>query len=92
MSRQILPSRNSASGLRCWSRSKNSPPCPSKGADVPDTDVPADLIAANQSLVMARVTYTYQGPTNKVIDVSPVFVKTFYLRPRKSQSVLCPTC
>lgn len=75
-----------------WARVKNAATCKSKGNSVTDTEVPADLIAANQSLIMARVTYTYEGPTSKIISASPKFEKTFYLRPRKSQTVLCPTC
>jgi Flp pilus assembly protein TadG len=75
-----------------WSRSSNNPVCPAKDAPVQDTDVPAALIAANQSLIMARVNYTYVGATNQIIKTNPTFTKTFYLRPRKSQTVLCPTC
>lgn len=75
-----------------WSRSRNSAPCPAKNAAVSNADVPADLIAANQSLVMSRVTYVYTGVTNKVIKTNPTFTKTFYLRPRRSQSVTCTGC
>lgn len=75
-----------------WSRSEGDPPCPTEDTAAEEIEAPDDLLSANQSLIMARVTYAYVGPTNMVVDVSPTFTKTFYLRPRKSQTVLCATC
>ncbi len=75
-----------------WSRAKNGATCPAKNAPVANADVPADLIAANQTLIMSRVTYEYTGPTNQIIKTNPTFVKTFYLRPRRSHSVACSAC
>ena len=75
-----------------WSRAKNGATCPAKNAQVANADIPADLIAANQSLIMSRVTYVYTGVTNKVIQTNPTFTKTFYLRPRRSHAVTCTGC
>ena len=73
-----------------WRQVKNAAACPADGATV--TDVPAGLMSANQSLVMARVTYSYSGAANKVIKVNPSFTRTFYLRPRRSFKIECSTC
>lgn len=75
-----------------WSRAKNGATCPAKDAPVSNADIPADLIAANQSLIMSRVTYVYTGVTNKIIKTNPTFTKTFYLRPRRSHVVVCTGC
>lgn len=73
-----------------WRRVKNGATCPAVGATL--TDVPSGLMSANQSLIMARVTYSYSGAANKVIQVNPSFTRTFYLRPRRSFKIECSTC
>jgi Flp pilus assembly protein TadG len=75
-----------------WNRVKNSATCPAKGSAVASTAVPANLIDKGQSAIMARATYTYTGPTNMVIKTNPTFTKTFYLRPRISNKVVCSAC
>lgn len=49
---------------------------------------PAGMIAANESLVMAEVRYVYNSPVGHVLPAATVFQKTYYLRPRRSDSVL----
>ena len=53
---------------------------------------PANLIAANESIIMAEVTYTYDSPIHQVLPNALAFSQTFYLRPRKSIEVVCPSC
>ena len=73
-----------------WSHATNSAACPAKASTY--TGVPAGLIAANQSVIMSTVSYTYTGSLNMVIQTVPTFVKTFYNRPRKVTTISCPTC
>ena len=53
---------------------------------------PANLIAANESIIMTEVTYTYDSPIHKVLPNALTFSDTFYLRPRKTAEVTCTTC
>ena len=56
------------------------------------TSLPANLLAAGESIVKAEVTYTYDSPIHQVLPNAKVFSDTFYLRPRKSAEVTCTTC
>lgn len=49
---------------------------------------PANLIAANESVIMAEVTYTYDSPVHKALPNALIFNEKFYLRPRRADSVL----
>lgn len=49
--------------------------------------VPANLIAANESVVMAEVTYPYTGFSSYVLNKPLTFTQTYYLRPRLSAKV-----
>lgn len=75
-----------------WSRAKNGATCPAAGATIANADLPPNIIGANESAIMSRVTYSYSGPTNMVIKANPTFTKTFYLRPRSSSVVTCSDC
>jgi Flp pilus assembly protein TadG len=48
---------------------------------------PAGLIAANESLIMAEVNYSYTSPVGYFIPTPKAFSKTFYLRPRLSTTI-----
>ncbi len=52
------------------------------------TGIPAGLIAANQSLVIAQMTYAYDSPVKKYVPDTLNFTETYYLRPRKIETVL----
>jgi Flp pilus assembly protein TadG len=54
--------------------------------------LPANLLADNESIILAEVTYTYDSPVHQVLPIAKVFNDTFYLRPRKSSEVACPSC
>ena len=48
---------------------------------------PAGIISANQSVIMAEVTYTYDSPVDYVMPAPVTFTKVYYLRPRRTDSV-----
>ena len=73
-----------------WSRNSGDSSCPAKASTYAGT--PANLISAGQSLVMSRVKYEYTSPVKYLLKTNPTFTKTYYLRPRKSQTVACATC
>jgi len=58
----------------------------SDGAAV--SEVPAGLLAVNESVVMAEVTYQYDSPLKYALPDALSFSQTFYLKPRKSPEVL----
>jgi len=71
-----------------WRQVKNDDGnCPAVGATV--KSLSADIIAAGQSLIMARVAYKYTSSTNLVLHANPTFTKVYYLRPRRSSSITC---
>ena len=52
------------------------------------TGIPTGLIAANESLIMAEVSYTYNSTLKKVLPSPVVFTQKYYLKPRKTGEVL----
>jgi len=69
-----------------WAESYNSHGnCPAKGAVL--TSVPAGVLPASQSVIMAKASYAYASPIKFVMPSSINFYRTFYLRPRKSDTV-----
>jgi Flp pilus assembly protein TadG len=73
-----------------WSENKGDSTCPAENAKI--TTLSADLLAANQSVIMSRVIYSYTSPVNQTLKTNPTFTKTYYLRPRRSTKVQCDTC
>jgi Flp pilus assembly protein TadG len=67
-----------------WSENKN-------WTDVADgstwTGIPAGLIAAGQSLIIAQTTYAYDSPIKKYVPNTVNFTDVYYLRPRKISTV-----
>jgi Flp pilus assembly protein TadG len=47
---------------------------------------PAGVISANQYVIMAETVYTYTSPIQYFVK-KPVFTKTYYLRPRRTDKV-----
>lgn len=54
--------------------------------------VSANLIAPNQSVIMAEADYTYTPAVGYVVKASMPFNETYYLRPRLSDQVTCGDC
>lgn len=60
----------------------------------PNTTVtlPAGLIAAGESVIMADTRYSYTSPVTQTLPQGIVFANTYYLRPRRSDQVACTDC
>jgi Flp pilus assembly protein TadG len=52
------------------------------------TGIPAGLITAGQSLIIAETSYAYDSPIKKYVPNTLNFARTYYLRPRKIKTVL----
>ncbi len=54
------------------------------------------LLSPNQSIIISEITYTYASPLQNLniswLPGSRTFSDAFYLQPRQSASVNCPTC
>ena len=66
-----------------WSDARNTLP---RGQGTPIT-VPAGLVLANQGLVMAEVSFTYQTLFGMYLTNGMTTSDTFYLKPRRSTTV-----
>lgn len=53
--------------------------------------IPAGLISAGQSLIIAQTIYSYDSPMKKYVPNTLNFAETYYLRPRKISTVLRDT-
>jgi Flp pilus assembly protein TadG len=53
---------------------------------------PANLLSANESVIMSDVVYTYDTPLKKIIPWQLRFSETFYLRPRRAEEIACADC
>jgi Flp pilus assembly protein TadG len=62
-----------------------------KNATAP-TGIPAAVIAANQSVIMAEVQYSYTSPIGYILKGAVPLNSTYYLRPRLSDTVTCSDC
>jgi len=71
-----------------WSRGLRMDPLgPGDSIEVPD-----DLIANGESLVVSTARYEYESPVGYVIEDGVVFNQTHYLRPRAVEKVACSDC
>lgn len=67
-----------------WSQGKGS----LAGLTVGGTaTIPANMLAANESLIMSEVKYVYSSPIKKVLPTDITFNQKFYLKPRKTSEV-----
>lgn len=71
-----------------WSQpsTPSMPNCPAQNAVL--SNVPTGVLPASQSVIMAKVSYAYTSPIKLVMPRTLNFYRTYYLRPRKSDSVL----
>ena len=56
------------------------------------SSVPAGVIQANGSIIKAETVYTYTSPVAIVVKTAIPFSSTFYLSPRQTTVIPCPTC
>ena len=54
--------------------------------------LPANLIAADESVIMSEVRYTYTSPLSQTLPTPLTFNDVYYLRPRRAEQVICATC
>jgi Flp pilus assembly protein TadG len=54
--------------------------------------LPADLISAGESVIVAEVTYDYDSAADYLMPGLTRFSHTYYLRPRTVDKTTCPTC
>lgn len=52
------------------------------------TGIPSGLIAANQSLIIAEVSYSYDSPIKKYVPNTLNWNDKYYLRPRQANTVM----
>ena len=53
--------------------------------------LPANLLGANQSVIMSEMVYTYNSPLNYLFKNAITFDQVFYLRPRLTSTIPPPT-
>ncbi|MDP1630965.1 MAG: pilus assembly protein [Caulobacter sp.] len=68
-----------------WSNASGLSPL-TTGATV--AGVPAGVVSAGQSVIMSEVNYSYDSPVDFMVPNAVKFTRKFYLRPRKSDSVV----
>lgn len=73
-----------------WSRASSGHTPRTKGAPVPE--LPDDLLATNEGLIMAEVEYDHMPVIGYVIDETMTFKERFFLRPRQAAQVTCTDC
>lgn len=72
-----------------WSEPKNGHAnCPAKGTVLGSTVIPAAVLPASQSVIVAKASYAYSSTIKLVMSQTINFNRTFYLRPRKSETVM----
>lgn len=59
--------------------------CPAAGTVL--TDVPVGVLPASQSVIMAKASYAYTSTIKLVMPATMTFNRTYYLRPRRSDTV-----
>lgn len=72
-----------------WSRGKG---LAARTAGATVEDFPANLLAANEALIMAEAEYDYQPMMKNIIPNTLTFKRRYYLKPRRSDQVMCGTC
>lgn len=55
-------------------------------------DLPADLVANGESVVMTEVTYDYDSPVDYLMPTVTKFSHRYFLRPRVVNKVACAGC
>lgn len=68
-----------------WSHANPNWTARTVGETVP---LPAGIMAANGSILMAEVEYTYSPPFNSVFRTDPVLSDVFYMRPRGTDELV----
>lgn len=71
-----------------WSEPHNSPKdCPAEDTVLGDDAIAASVLPPNSSVIVSKASYDYQSPIKLVMPNPIVFRRTFYLKPRLSDTV-----
>ncbi|MET0294723.1 MAG: TadE/TadG family type IV pilus assembly protein [Phenylobacterium sp.] len=73
-----------------WSYASAGQSRRTRGSGVPE--MPADLLAPTEGVVLAEVTYEHRPIVGMVLRETLQFNERFYLRPRRTNQVTCPDC
>ncbi|MDO8296440.1 MAG: pilus assembly protein [Caulobacter sp.] len=57
------------------------------GAATTAAALPAGLVAANESVILAEASYVYTSPVQKALPAPMTFSQKYYLKPRKTSQV-----
>lgn len=80
---------NAGKNTVAWSAAKNSPAtCPAKGSIV--TNIDASVLPSGASVIVSTASYDYQ-PSIGLTGTKFTFQHTYYLRPRRTETVEWPT-
>ncbi len=80
-------SKSLTSGKVGWSCARGGGSAKTTGASV---TLPAGLMTANSSVIMAEITYNYTSPTTQFITGTKVMSNTFYTKPRRVSKITAP--
>ncbi|MFN3520789.1 MAG: TadE/TadG family type IV pilus assembly protein [Phenylobacterium sp.] len=61
-------------------------------ADNTVIDLPDDLVAPGESVIMSETRYTYTSPVGQILPTPLRFNDVYYLRPRRATEVTCSSC
>lgn len=75
-----------------WSLSSKETILKSLGKDSPIADLPPGLIATGESLIIGETQYKYQSAIKDILPKAIIFERTYYLRPRTVNQVVCTGC
>ena len=56
------------------------------------TDVPAGVIAPNESVILAETSFAYTSAIKNVLPDGLTLTQKYYLRPRRATEVTCTSC
>lgn len=74
-----------------WSRSSANGLTPHRPAD-PISDLPPDLIERGQSLILGETEFKYTTAFAQIVKKRITFKRSYYLRPRTQDRIVCTDC
>jgi len=59
---------------------------------VAEAKIPADMLAANESVIIAEANYDFDSPFDQIAPSATRFKRMAYLRPRTTDLIVCTDC
>lgn len=78
-------------GRVTWSRG-NGKQLDARGPNSPVSDLPADLIVTGESLILGETQFKHTTAIGQIIKTPIVFKRSYYLRPRTQDRIVCTDC